>query len=270
MYHLLRLEVLFGEEVGDVPCADFLLEGGELGVEVTTFEVEDTVAEMVVLNVGHFTPHPLAELAEVGDGTRDDEVEIALHLLGTDLFGTDVLQLQLLGHVLHHLDFLPYRVDKIKLGIGEHDGQGDAGEPAAGTHIEYLGHGFERLHLGDGKAVKDMVLVEVVHVFARDDIDFGVPVLIQRQKGGKLFLLPLGELWEVFVYQLYACHRLKVCLQMFALAADAESLDAFFLDLADTLAGEAELHGYLVETESVRETDAEVHLDDLTFVFGEG
>ena len=84
MYHLLGLEVLFGEEVGDVPCADFLLEGGELGVKVTAFEVEDTVAEMVVLDVGHLTLYPLAELAEVGDGTRDDKVEIALHLLGMD------------------------------------------------------------------------------------------------------------------------------------------------------------------------------------------
>ena len=37
-----------------------------------------------------------------------------------------------------------------------------------------------------------------------------------------------------------------------------------------TLAGEAELHGYLVETEGVGHADAEVHLDDLALVFGEG
>ena len=178
MYHLLRLEVLFGEEVGDVPCADFLLEGGELGVEVAAFEVEDTVAEMVVLDVGNLTPYPLAKLAEVGDGTRDDEVEIALHLLGTDLFGTYVLQLQLLGHVLHHLDFLSYRVDKVELGIGKHNGQGDAGEPAAGTHIEYLGHGFEGLHLGDGKTVKDMVLIKVADVLAGNHVDLLIPVAV--------------------------------------------------------------------------------------------
>lgn len=56
---------------------------------------------------------------------------------------------------------------------------------------------------------------------------------------------------------------------MFALAADAEAFDAFLLNLADTLAGEAELHGYLVEAEGMRQADAEVHLDDLALVLGE-
>ena len=57
---------------------------------------------------------------------------------------------------------------------------------------------------------------------------------------------------------------------MFAFAAHTQTFDAFFLNLADTLAGEAELHGYLVETEGVGHADAEVHLDDLALVLGEG
>lgn len=56
---------------------------------------------------------------------------------------------------------------------------------------------------------------------------------------------------------------------MFALAADTETLDAFFLDLTHTLAGEAEFHGNLVEAECVGKSDAEVHLNYFALILGE-
>lgn len=174
----LGLEELLFVEVGDVPRANFLLEGGEFFGEVAAFEVEDAVAEGVVVAVGDFAAHPASELAEVGHGTRDDEVVVAFDLLGAYLLGTHVLELEAFGNILHHLDFLAYRVDEVEVGVGEHDGEGYAGEAAPGAHVEDVGHGLEGLHLGDGETVEDVVLVEVVHVFAGDDVDLGVPVLV--------------------------------------------------------------------------------------------
>ena len=54
---------------------------------------------------------------------------------------------------------------------------------------------------------------------------------------------------------------------MFALAAGLQAFDAFLLDLAHTLTSEVELHGNLVETQWMRQTDAEVHLNDFALVF---
>lgn len=176
--NLLSVKEFPFKKVGDVPRANFLLEGGEFFGEVAAFEVEDAVAEGVVVAVGDFAAHPLGELAEVGHGTRDDEVVVAFDLLGAYLLGTHVLELEAFGNVLHHLDFLAYRVDEVEVGVGEHDGEGYAGEAAPGAHVEDVGHGLEGLHLGDGETVEDVVLVEVVHVFAGDDVDLGVPVLV--------------------------------------------------------------------------------------------
>ena len=103
---------------------------------------------------------------------RHDEVVFTPQLLSADLLGADILELQLFGNALDDFDFLAYGVDKVEACIGEEDGERNAGKTAAGAHVEYFGHGFERLHLGDGEAVEDMVLIEVVHVFARDDVDF--------------------------------------------------------------------------------------------------
>lgn len=128
--------------------------------------------------VGDFAAHPAGELAEVGDGTRDDEVVVAFDLLGAYLLGAHVLELEAFGNVLHHLDFLAYRVDEVEVGVWEHDGEGYAGKAAAGAHVENVGHGLEGLHLGDGEAVEDVVLVEVAHVLAGDDVDLGIPVLV--------------------------------------------------------------------------------------------
>ena len=270
MDYLFGFKVVLGEEVRDGPGADFLSEGSEFGSEVATFEIEDTVAELVVLGVGDLATDPLGELREVGDGPGDDKVKIALHLLGTDLFGTHILETKLFHHILHHFYFLPDGVDQIELGIGEKDGQRDAWETASGADIKHLSHGLEGLHLGDGEAVEDVVLIEMVHVLAGDDIDFGVPILIKWQESGKLLLLPLCNIGKVFQYQFYTIHRLQVGLKVFALAADAETLDTFLLDLAHTLAGEAKLHGNLVKAQGVGKADAEIHLDDLALVLGEG
>ncbi len=198
MYHFLCLKVLFGKEVGNIPRADFFLEGSQFGGQVTPFEIENAIGKVVVARGRYFSTHPLHKLREVGNSPGDDEIVFALYLLGSHLLGSDIGELQLVGHILHYLDFFPYGIDKMEFCIGEHDGQRDAGKTAASTYVEYLGHGAEGLHLSNGKAVEDMMLIEIVHVLARNDIDFGVPVTIKGQQGGKLFFLPLCKVWEIF------------------------------------------------------------------------
>ena len=55
-----------------------------------------------------------------------------------------------------------------------------------------------------------MVLVEVVDVFAADDIDFVVPVAIQLVEGSDLLLLLIGEMSEIFLYDVHSCLMLYI------------------------------------------------------------
>ena len=86
----------------------------------------------------------------------------------------------------------------VKRAVGEEDGQGHAGEAAAGAHVEHLAHRGKRHGFGDSQRVEHMMLVEMIHVFARDDVDMRIPFLVQRQQSGKLLTLPLCQFREIF------------------------------------------------------------------------
>lgn len=49
-----------------------------------------------------------------------------------------------------------------------------------------------------------MVLVEVVDILAADDIDLGIPIAIQTVEGSELLLLLVGEVREIFLYDIHA------------------------------------------------------------------
>lgn len=137
---LFGLKEILNKIVGDVPGANLFAERREFFVEVAAFEVEDAVAETVVVDVGHLATNPGGEVGEIGDGTGYHKVELALDLLGTDLFGTGIGKVELADHVLHHFDFLANRINEIESCIGEHDGQGDSREATSGADIEDFGH----------------------------------------------------------------------------------------------------------------------------------
>ena len=62
---------------------------------------------------------------------------------------------------------------------------------ARGMPGKNLAHGGEGHHLGDGQGVEHVVLIEVIHILAGDDVDLSVPLPVQRQQSGKLLALPL-------------------------------------------------------------------------------
>ena len=91
-------------------------------------------------------------------------------------------------------------IDQMELRLGEHDGQRYAGEAAAGAEVHDAGAGAEMDNLGDAQRVEDMVLIEVVDVLARDDIDLGIPVVVEGVEGCKALALLGGEGGEVMGY----------------------------------------------------------------------
>ena len=173
----------------------------------------------MIVSVGYLALHPPHKLAEIGDSTRNNEVEIPLYLLGTNLLGGDVLQLQLLSHGLHHLDFLADRINQIEVCIGKHNCQRNAGEAASRAEVHNISHRLELQHLGHGQRMQHVMFHKVVHILAAYDVDFGVPVAIQLGQRRELLLLPLGQIGKVFQYKV---HIVK-CLRS-SLAADNQFL----------------------------------------------
>ena len=51
------------------------------------------------------------------------------------------------------------------------------------------------------RGMEHVVLVEVVDILSRDDVDLRVPVMIQVIKGRKLSLLLLSNIRKIFCYQ---------------------------------------------------------------------
>ena len=119
------------------------------------------------------------------------------HFLGTGVLCGDVGEAQGGDDFVADADFLADAIDEVELHVGEHDGEGDAGEAAAGAEVHDAGAGAEVDDLGDAQGVEDMVLIEVVDVLARDDIDLGVPVVVEGVEGCEALKLLGGEGGEV-------------------------------------------------------------------------
>jgi hypothetical protein len=80
---------------------------------------------------------PGPEVFEGGDGAGDGEVEFpVLDLFCAAVLGGDIGQADGLGDGLYYLDLFADAVYEVEAGIGEEDGQGDAGEAAAGADID--------------------------------------------------------------------------------------------------------------------------------------
>jgi hypothetical protein len=51
--------------------------------------------------------------------------------------------------------------------------------------------------------VEHVVLVEIIDVFSRDDVNLLVPFMIERIELFKLRILPVGELWKILFNQIH-------------------------------------------------------------------
>ena len=116
-----------------------------------------------------------------------------------------VFQSDGLRHLLSHTDFLACAVYEFELAFREEDGQRNTRESATSAKVQNLSAWSEVDHLGDGQRVENMVLVQIVDVLARYNVNLSVPLTIERIKSIKLSLLFLRQLGEIFQYDV-GCH----------------------------------------------------------------
>ena len=223
IHDFLGLEVFFGEVVGE-GCDELLaLHGGSLMLQLAALEGDEAVGEGVG-GVRVLCDMRARNLHEVGQGhhrAADDEVEAGglkeggwgsgfflqllgigdvAHFLGAGVLGGDIGEAEGGDDLVADAYLLADAIDQVELRLGEHDGQGYAREAAAGAEVHDAGAGAEVDDFGDAQRVEDMVLIEVVDVLARDDIDFGVPVVVEGVEGCEALALLGGEGGEVLLY----------------------------------------------------------------------
>ena len=104
---------------------------------------------------------------------------------------------------LRHPYLLAGTVDQLEFRLWEKDGQWDTWESSSCAEIQHFRTRPEVDGLGDGQRVQHMMLVEVVDVLPRDDVDLGVPVAVQAVEGLKLCELPVCQLGEVFANEIH-------------------------------------------------------------------
>src|SRR5580658_6414619 len=104
---------------------------------------------------------------EGSDGAGDGCVEFAaFDLFGADMCGSDVVQADGCGDGVNDFYLLADAVDEVEFGAGEKDGEGNAGETAAGADIEHFDVRLEVEGGGNREGMEDMLLIQAVDVFA--------------------------------------------------------------------------------------------------------
>ena len=101
------------------------------------------------------------------------------------------------GHFRGNADFFADTVDEVEAAFGIHDCEGYARKAAAGADVEDGRGRCERPPQSRKRQRMEHVLgVEVVDVFAGDDVDARVPFGVKLAEGGELPALVFGELGE--------------------------------------------------------------------------
>ena len=111
--------------------------------------------------------------------------------------GAHVSEFERIGHGLCHFNFFADGVEQVELDFGKENGEGNARETATGADVHDVCPGAKGDDFGNTQRVEHVMWIEVVDVFARDDVDLGVPIAIEGIEGGKLVLLLLSELGKI-------------------------------------------------------------------------
>ena len=160
-----------------------------LCLQVAALEDDEPVGHGVALGAADVLADEFHKVGQGHHGTADHKIELAFLLLGALLYARNIVQTNGLRDFVGDAYLLADAVDERELALGEQDGEGYAGETAACADIQDGGAALEGDDLRDGKRMEDMVLVEVVDVLARDDVDFGVPVAVEGVEGSELLQL---------------------------------------------------------------------------------
>lgn len=196
--HFLRLEEFLLEKFVERSNLGRFSKRLRLLLQFATLKANEAVGQAIELLAADRFANYLYEVGQRHNGSRHNEVELLLHLLGTAPLCRYVLQPQSTRHLLAHPYLLANGVNQMEPNLRKHDGKRNARKAAARTEVHNARAGFEANQFGNGKAVQNMMFVEVVDVLARDDVNLAVPVAIKRIEGSKLLLLPLGQRRKVF------------------------------------------------------------------------
>ena len=175
-----------------------------LSLQVAALKADESVRQRVVLVLAvHVLLYYLHEVGQRHHGATHHEVVLRLLFFARKLFSHHVLQSDSLRHLVHHANLLARAVDELELAIGEHNGERNAREAAARAEVEHLSAFAEANLMSDGERVEHVMLVEVVHILARDDVNLAVPVLVESLQCSELLALSVAQIREVFQYQFH-------------------------------------------------------------------
>ena len=195
---MLLAEPLFGEERTDLSGLDNLAEGLRLPLHITALKADDAVGQCVALLARDILADNLDQVGQRHDGTADDEVVAVFLIFTAQVLRVAVVETDGTTHLLGNTDLLARTVDELEAALGEEDGQGHTGKTTTGAEVEDAGAGTETQDLGDGQGVEYVVLVEIVDVLTRDDVDLFIPLPVKSIKGIELALLPFCQPREIF------------------------------------------------------------------------
>ena len=117
-----------------------------------------------------------------------------------------VLKSDGIAHLLSHPYLLACAVDEFELTFRKENGQRNTRETATCSEVENLSARLKMDHLGDGQRVEHMVLVKLVDILARDNVDLGVPITIECVEGFELATLRLCQFREILDDK-FCCHN---------------------------------------------------------------
>lgn len=205
VHHLLCFEERVGEHVGD--AVDIWVDAGlhNLLFEVAAFEAYQAgrqwkSARGIAVDVaaaGHY------KVAERHHGAAYDIVEHLSALRHVAVLKGYVFEPYGIGHIGGYAQFLAYAVDEMEAAVGVIYCQWDSGKAASRAEVDErcaVGNGAEIS--GYGKRVKHVAGVEIVDIGTRNNIDFGVPVIVELLQEGVLYALIVGQLRKCVVYYL--------------------------------------------------------------------
>ena len=88
----------------------------------------------------------------------------------------------------------------MELYFGEKDGQRDSRKASSRAEVHNLCPRSEADYLGYAQRMQHMVFVQVLYIFAWNDINLRVPVHVEVVEGGKLPFLFFRQVREIFEY----------------------------------------------------------------------
>ena len=135
------LEIGLVEVAADVVDGDTTPEWSQLGGQFTAFETDYAVGQCMTVLMCNTAPHPPRKFGQRRNGTRNNEIEGAVHLFGTSLYRLHIFQTELPHNILNDTDFFADRVNQQKAGVWMEDGQRDARETTSGADVKNPGSG---------------------------------------------------------------------------------------------------------------------------------